>query len=256
MYTDFAYAYDRLMNDVPYEAWARYYAGLLELYSIRPGARCVECACGTGSLTIPLAKLGFSMTGMDLSAEMLNLAQQKAREQGMLIPFVRQDMRRLAVQRPVDAVLATCDGPNYLTGSNDLLSFFKQAHAALKPGGVLAFDVSTPYKLASRLGDRIFTSSEDDMVYVWQGQYSEKHHILDIHLDIFAETEGGLYRRIRALLSRNRSPNRKPSRLTIRRVRPQKRQPAISRRARQATTKTAENRKRSRPETLATPRIF
>ena len=119
MYTDFAYAYDRLMNDVPYEAWARYYAGLLELYSIRPGARCVECACGTGSLTIPLAKLGFSMTGMDLSAEMLNLAQQKAREQGMLIPFVRQDMRRLAVQRPVDAVLATCDGPNYLTGSDD-----------------------------------------------------------------------------------------------------------------------------------------
>ena len=197
MYTDFAYAYDRLMNDVPYEAWARYYAGLLELYSIRPGARCVECACGTGSLTIPLAKLGFSMTAMDLSAEMLNLAQQKAREQGMLIPFVRQDMRKLAVQRPMDAVLATCDGPNYLTGSDDLLSFFKQAHAALKPGGVLAFDVSTPFKLASRLGDRIFTSSEDDMVYVWQGQYSEKHHILDIHLDIFAETEGGLYRRIR-----------------------------------------------------------
>ncbi len=197
MYTDFAYAYDRLMNDVPYEAWARYYAGLLELYSVRPGARCVECACGTGSLTIPLAKLGFSMTGMDLSAEMLNLAQQKAREQGMLIPFVRQDMRRLAVQRPVDAVLATCDGPNYLTASDDLLSFFKQAHAALKPGGVLAFDVSTPYKLSTRLGDRIFTSSEDDMVYVWQGQYSEKHHILDIHLDIFAETDGGLYRRIR-----------------------------------------------------------
>ena len=149
MYTEFAYAYDRLMNDVPYEAWARYYAGLLELYSIRPGARCVECACGTGSLTIPLAKLGFSMTGMDLSAEMLNLAQQKAREQGMLIPFVRQDMRRLAVQRPVDAVLATCDGPNYLTGSDDLLSFFKQAHAALKPG---AISTSLPKQKAACTG--------------------------------------------------------------------------------------------------------
>ena len=196
MYTDFAYAYDRLMNDVPYEAWARYYAGLLELYNIRPCARCVECACGTGSLTIPLAKLGFSMTGMDLSAEMLNLAQQKAREQGVMIPFIRQDMRKLSVQRPVDAILATCDGPNYLTDSNDLLAFFRQAFSALKAGGVLAFDVSTPYKLSTELGDRIFTSSEDDMVYVWQGQYHEKQHCLDIHLDIFVPASDNLYRRI------------------------------------------------------------
>ena len=196
MYTDFALVYDRLMSDVPYQEWARYYAGLLELYGVRPNARCVECACGTGSLTIPLAQLGFSMTGMDLSEDMLNLAQQKARGQGVMIPFIRLDMRKLAVQRPVDAVLATCDGVNYLTAISDLTAFFRSAYSALKPGGILAFDVSTPYKLSKQLGDKLFTSSQDDLVYVWQGEYAKKQRILNIHLDVFAETQHGLYRRI------------------------------------------------------------
>ncbi len=196
MYTDFAFAYDRLMNDVPYDAWAGYYARLLEINGVFPGARCIECACGTGGLTIPLTRIGFRMTGMDLSPDMLNLAQQKAREHGVMIPFIRMDMRSITVQRPVDAVLSTCDGPNYLLTDTDLMSFFRSAYSALKPGGILGFDVSTPYKLSCRLGDRIFTTSEDDLVYVWQGQFNEKQKILDIHLDIFTESDHGLYRRI------------------------------------------------------------
>ena len=196
MYKDFAYAYDRLMNGVPYDEWARYYAELLKLYGVSSTARITECACGTGNLTIPLAKLGFKMTGMDLSPDMLNIAQQKARQQGVLIPFIMMDMRKLIVQRPVDAVLSTCDGVNYITDSEDLLSFFQNANTALKPGGVLAFDVSTPYKLSERLGDRIFTTSEDDLVYVWQGQYHTNQRILDIHMDIFLREQNGLFRRI------------------------------------------------------------
>lgn len=196
MYTDFAFIYDRLMDDVPYESWARYYADLLALNSVRRDGRCIECACGTGNLTIPLAKLGFRMTGMDISPDMLNIAQQKARDQGVMIPFIRMDMRSLAVQYPVDAVLATCDGPNYLLTDTDLLSFFQRAFSALKPAGVLAFDVSTPYKLSKHLGDHFFSSSEDDLAYIWQGQYSDKQRVLDIHLDIFSESGNGLYRRI------------------------------------------------------------
>ena len=196
MYTDFASVYDRLMGDVPYEEWARYYADLLAHEHIGPGSRVVECACGTGSITIPLARLGYRMTGADLSPEMLNLAQQKARNSGVMIPFIRMDMRTLSVQRPVDAVLATCDGPNYLLKDADLLRFFQSAYMALKPSGILAFDVSTPYKLSSRLGDRLFTASEDDLVYVWQGQYDEKRHLLDIHLDIFTGSGDEMYRRI------------------------------------------------------------
>ena len=195
MYSDFASIYDRLMRDVPYDEWARYYAGLLHRYGVTTGARVIECACGTGNLTIPLSRLGYRMTGADLSRDMLNIAQQKARAGGCAIPFILMDMRRLAAARPVDAVLATCDGVNYLSRA-DLPAFFDAAFRALRPGGVLAFDVSTPCKLSETLGDHDFTASEDDLFYAWQGHYEPKRQALDIHLDIFVRLPDGLYRRI------------------------------------------------------------
>ena len=113
MYTAFASVYDRLMADVDYLAWARFYHELMERYGVPRGKVC-ECACGTGSITIALSKMGYQMTGVDLSPDMLFEASQKARRTGAMIPFVRQDMRRLHLHRCMDAVLCTNDGLNYL----------------------------------------------------------------------------------------------------------------------------------------------
>lgn len=66
MYTAFASVYDRLMADVDYLAWARFYHELMERYGVPRGKVC-ECACGTGSITIALSKMGYQMTGVDLS---------------------------------------------------------------------------------------------------------------------------------------------------------------------------------------------
>lgn len=59
MYTAFASVYDRLMADVDYLAWARFYHELMERYGVPRGKVC-ECACGTGSITIALSKDGLS----------------------------------------------------------------------------------------------------------------------------------------------------------------------------------------------------
>ena len=107
MYTAFAEIYDELMADVDYAAWAGFYAELLRMYGVAPGGKICECACGTGSLTLPLRQLGYVMTGVDLSQDMLWIASQKARKAGAAIPFICQDMRSLHLHRPMDAVLAT-----------------------------------------------------------------------------------------------------------------------------------------------------
>lgn len=195
MYTGFAEIYDRLMSDVDYEAWAEFYAKLLSHYGIRKGKVC-ECACGTGSLTVGLQDLGFQMTGVDLSQEMLFIASQKAREMGMGIPFVRQDMRALKLHRPMDAVLATCDGVNYLLTDEDALAFFKAAYAALRPGGVIVFDISTMYKLKNALGNRLICEDEEDVTYVWQNTYHPKTDTVEMHLCFFLKEKDGRYRRI------------------------------------------------------------
>ena len=138
MYTGFAEIYDELMTDVDYDAWADFYCKMMEGFGIR-GGKLAECACGTGGLTLPLFRHGFHVTGVDLSQDMLWRAAQKARAQGMAIPFVRQDMRQLRLHRPMDAVLATCDGVNYLLDDVDVLEFFSSAYQALRPGGGLFF---------------------------------------------------------------------------------------------------------------------
>jgi ubiquinone/menaquinone biosynthesis C-methylase UbiE len=149
-YDSFAAVYDQLMDDVDYDRWALYYRDLLlDGQDMKPSdlGRVVECACGTGNLTIPLQKRGYQMIGVDLSREMLWQAAQKTRKQGLAIPYVQQNMKSLNLHRPVDAVLATCDGVNYLLNEEELNSFLQAAYRAIRPGGALLFDVSTPYKL-------------------------------------------------------------------------------------------------------------
>ena len=195
MYQDFAEVYDSLMGDVDYNGWADFYCRIMNIYGLKEGRIC-ECACGTGNLTLPLYRRGFSMTGVDMSQEMLFQAAQKARKAGAAIPFVCQDMRKLTLHRQMDAVLATCDGVNYLLRDEDALAFFQAAYRALRPGGGLFFDVSTPWKLKESLGNRIICEDREDITYMWQNRFSEKTGIVNMHLCIFVRQKDGSYRRM------------------------------------------------------------
>ncbi len=195
MYTGFAEVYDQLMTNVNYDAWADFYVRMMAAFGIREGKIC-ECACGTGGLTLPFHQRGFHVTGVDLSQDMLWIAAQKARSAGVGIPFVRQDMRKLRLHRPMDAVLATCDGVNYLLEDQDAAAFFSAAWHALRPGGGLFFDVSTPYKLTHALGNQLICEDTERITYLWQNRFSDKSGILDMHLCIFIKDEDGRYRRV------------------------------------------------------------
>ncbi len=195
MYQDFAEIYDALMNDVNYESWADYYTRLLSVYGVKSGSIC-ECACGTGNMTLALHRRGYRMTGADLSREMLWQAAQKSRKQGIIIPFVQQDMRALNLHRPMDAVLATCDGVNYLLKEEDLLSFFRAAHRAIKPGGALIFDVSTPHKLRDVLCAGLLCDDREDITYLWGNTWHASRQTVDLDLCFFLREEDGRYRRM------------------------------------------------------------
>ena len=178
MYTAFASVYDRLMTGVDYQGWANFYHALMERYGIPRGKVC-ECACGTGSLTIPLAAMGYQMTGVDISPDMLFEASQKARKAGAMIPFVKQDMRQLHLHRQMDAVLCTNDGVNYLRSEDELRQFFQAAHRVLREGGGLFLDLSTPYKLRRVLGNHFIGDEDENIAYLWQNRYHEQQNCVD-----------------------------------------------------------------------------
>lgn len=95
----FAAVYDSLMaEDFDYAAWANYYLELLASAGVRPGYL-VECGCGTASLGIQLAQRGIRVLGVDQSPDMLEIAARHAREAGVPLTLVRQDIALLQLGR-------------------------------------------------------------------------------------------------------------------------------------------------------------
>lgn len=78
-YERFAYLYDELMKDAPYDQWVSYVQNILVKYDVKAG-KLLDLACGTGELSVRFAQQGFDVTGIDLSEDMLSVAQAKAEE--------------------------------------------------------------------------------------------------------------------------------------------------------------------------------
>ncbi|MDO4543185.1 MAG: class I SAM-dependent methyltransferase [Clostridia bacterium] len=193
-YGAFAEYYDIMMHDVDYDGWADYISSLIEQYG--GGKRLLDCACGSGSLTIRLCERGYELTGSDLSPEMLFEAQKKAKSRGLNIPFVRQDLKNISLHRPVDVINCSCDGVNYLLSLDEVAAFFKSAWRNLKEGGLLLFDCSTEYKLAEVLGNRFIGEDKKDYAYLWTNSYDARSRLILMELSFFVK-EGELYRRFR-----------------------------------------------------------
>ncbi len=189
MYGKFAKLYDDLMRDVDYDAWAAYLRTLLP-----DCGQVVDCACGTGEIALRLRKAGYAVTGIDISREMLSIAQEKARAAGQSIPFACMDMRRLQLHKPVDAIVCACDGVNYLASRADAQTFFAAAYACLRPGGRLLFDISSRYKLSTVLGCNTFAEDGETEAYIWKNCYDPESKLLEMRLTFFAK-EGEGYAR-------------------------------------------------------------
>ena len=197
VYGEFAGVYDRLMDDYDYDHWCQYYTEIVRRRLSKDTISLVECACGTGNLTVRFAKENNNVIGIDASAAMLRIAEEKARCFGVQVQFVKQDMRQLKIPRQADVLLCTCDGLNYLTSLTDVEAFFHAAAGVLKPNGVLAFDISSRYKLETVIGDSFLGEERDGIAYLWNNRLDTTRHIVTMDMTFFVRESDGRYRRFR-----------------------------------------------------------
>lgn len=190
-YTVLARCYDRLTADVGYETWADYVERHFRRQK-QPVQSVVELGCGTGSLTRLLAQRGYAMTAVDLSPDMLAVADQKCEGLGVL--FLCQDMSRLALLDRADAVIACLDSVNYVTRPATLRRTFQRVYRALTPGGLFLFDVKTPLALENA-GGQTYLDEDDGLFCVWRGEYSPKRRVCSYGLDLFVREEDGRWSR-------------------------------------------------------------
>lgn len=182
-YEALAASYDRLTSDVDYKATVDFYFEIIkrEGVSVRTA---VDLACGTGSVTALLAQRGIPVVGVDLSEEMLTLAQQKTQGLSPRPVFLRQDLARLYLPRGVDLAVCALDSLDYITDPRQCRQAIHRIFRALNPGGLFIFDVNTPEKLRAMDG-QVFLDEDDDVYCVWRGQFDEETNICSYGMDLF-----------------------------------------------------------------------
>ncbi len=197
MYDLLAPFYDELNSDVDYMALATYLKDVLEKNTIGTVKTIVDIGCGTGNVTIPLARYGYEMVGVDLSPEMLSVALDRADDAGVSdkIQFVMQDMTELNLYAPVDAVVCTLDGVNHLSNRQALVTCFQAVYNALRPGGMFLFDLNSLYKFEKVYANEVYTMQTEDAFCVWQNDYHPASKYCDFWITLFQRGAGGLYTR-------------------------------------------------------------
>jgi SAM-dependent methyltransferase len=114
---------------------------ILEPLLPRVASACDLC-CGTGALALQFAAAGVESFAVDLSAEMCRITRQKARNAGLEVRVIQEDMRRFRLPHPVDLVTCEFDALNHVPRKRDLPRVLRCAAAALRPGGHFVFDVN------------------------------------------------------------------------------------------------------------------
>ena len=191
-YHNLAASYDRLTNDVDYGATVDFYWQLLEREGLRPRTA-VDMACGTGSVALLLAKKGLQVIAVDMSVDMLCMAEQKADGMVNRPVFVCQKLQELYLPKGVDLAVCALDSLDYVTDPADCKEAICRVYKALNPGGCFIFDVNTPEKLRAMDG-QVFLDEDDDVYCVWRGEFNEETNICSYAMDLF-QRQGGVWQR-------------------------------------------------------------
>ena len=124
-YDNFSRFYDLLTDNVEYEKRADYFCRLLSLCGIKDGIL-LDLACGTGSISVEIAKWGFDVIGVDSSIGMLNAARQKAFESGQQILLLNQSMDDIDLFGTVDCAVCVLDSVNHLADEKQVKRTFEK----------------------------------------------------------------------------------------------------------------------------------
>ena len=186
--------YDELTEDVAYTRRADFVEKLMGRSRV-PVKTVLDLACGTGTMTAIFTRRGYELVSVDASADMLAVAREKtAGIPGEPPVFLQQDMPRLDLYGTVEAAICCLDSLNYLTRPSDLRRTLGRLRLFIQPGGVLIFDVNTPYKLQN-LDGQVFLDEREDVYCVWRTEYNRRSRICTYYMDLFSQEKRELWRR-------------------------------------------------------------
>lgn len=191
-YGEFAKIYDDLINeDINYDNMVSRIIEICNEHNIECKDY-LDVACGTGNVTVRLAKHFKDIYAVDLSEDMLREAFNKLKENRIKGKIICQDMTEMQLNRKFDLITSVLDSTNYITDEDDLEKYFSSVKEHLKDDRIFIFDVNSYYKLSEILGNNIYTYSEEDVFYTWENVFEDD--MVSMFLTFFVK-QGELYER-------------------------------------------------------------
>ena len=188
-YCDFAYVYDCLMKDVDYKSRTEYLLRLFKKFSKTP-TLLLDLACGTGGFSNQMALKGIEVIGVDISEDMLGVARENSAQLGTDVLYLCQDASELDLFGTVDGAICCMDSLNHITDIEKLNKSIERVSLFLEKDCLFIFDINTPYKHESILGNNTFVIEDENIFCVWQNEYDIKNNLTNIKLDFFVEQDG------------------------------------------------------------------
>ena len=138
VFNEYARYYDLLYRDKDNTGETDYIHNLIQAQI--PGARTIlNLGCGSGRHDRCLVALGYTVTGVDLSEEML-VAARNAAAGSESLDYVQGDARSVRLDKTFDVVISLFHVMSYQVTNADLMAAFATGHNHLKPGGTFIFD--------------------------------------------------------------------------------------------------------------------
>lgn len=190
--------YDKVNGDVDYSLWADFIEKIIKReYTCGKPELLLDLGCGTGRMTLELARRGYDMTGVDYSVEMLDIARERAESAGFSdkMLWLCQDITVFELYGTVDVTVSCLDTVNHITSSSELSKCFSLVHNYLIPDGLFIFDVNGKYKFENTYGTEAYVIEDENSFCVWQNYYNPKSRICDFYITLFEDNGDGTYQR-------------------------------------------------------------
>lgn len=194
MHKEFAEIYDVFMKHVNYKEWYTF----LRNY-IKHKGEILDLGCGTGEFIHRFLKDGFSVTGVDISEDMLKIAKEKIERKNIKSSnynLIKDNIADYDHTEKVDYIICNFDTVNYLKNKKEFEKFADKAEKNLKKGGYLIFDIVTEEIFEEIFENGIFLDEEPEYTSIWRYEKlnSEKYFV-EIDLFIRQNEKDNLFRK-------------------------------------------------------------
>jgi SAM-dependent methyltransferase len=140
---------------------------LLDEMKLPPGSGILDIGCGTGRHAVELARRGYRVTGVDLSAGMLAEARRAAEAAGVQVELIHGDATQYRADRLFDAAICLCEGAFSLLAPDDdpwqhEQAILRNIHDALKPGAPFILTALNGMRHIRRLGQQEAAEQRQD----------------------------------------------------------------------------------------------